>query len=333
VTEAMMLKRLRQLFSRATRFTPRSAAIGPKRAHSARDTSVPAAWRSEWQKKGYVILPGLYSPEAIRQHLDIVVAARKDLPDGKDEYGYGDRIGQLHQKHPELIRLAADPRVLGFLRWAFDDDPLLFGSLNFDRGTQQELHIDAIFFYTEPAYAMAGLWIALEDVHPDAGPLFYVPGSHRWPFFRGEDVLARDPELAQEVKAASAPDSGALRGDLVARLGRKWTELTLEMEKERGGERVPAVLKAGDAVIWHALLAHGGLPRINPALSRKSAVFHYIGENARLYTFEEFFLKTSAALLAQPGQRNERASRNGLRYINYDYFVTYDAGEEKVHRL
>lgn len=335
-----MLRTLQNIFSRAfggetpaveQKSGPQPAATGPDRSPTASD--VPPEWRRDWEEKGYLVLPGLFSKETLQQHLDIVAAARRGLPDGKDEYGHGDRIGQLHQKHRELMQIAADQRVLSFLKWAFNDDPLLFGSLNFDRGSQQELHIDAIFFYTEPAYAMAGLWVALEDVHPDAGPLFYVPGSHRWPFYRGEDVVAADAQLAEEASVVSGPGTHDKRADVVSRLGQKWTELTLNMEKQKQVERAPAVLKAGDAVIWHALLAHGGSPRLNPALSRKSVVFHYIGDNARLYTFDEFFLKTSAELLNQPGQTNHRATWNNLRYINYDYFVTYDKGEERLHRL
>ena len=316
-----------------TRRGPEPAPTGPDRSQFGNDTDVPIAWRREWEEKGYLVLPGMFSKEALEQHREIVAGARRDLPDGKDEYGHGDRVGQLHQKHRELMALAAEPRVLGFLRWAFNDDPLLFGSLNFDRGSQQELHIDAIFFYTEPAYAMAGLWVALEDVQPDAGPLFYVPGSHRWPFFRGEDVLATDAALAAEAAVVSTHGSQDKRSQLVSRLGQQWTKLTLDMEREKRAERLPAVLKAGDAVIWHSLLAHGGSPRANPALSRKSVVYHYIGENARLYTFDEFFLKTSAELFKQPGQANSRTTWKNLRYINYDYFVTYDEGQEKLHRL
>jgi hypothetical protein len=28
---------------------------------------------------------------------------------------------------------------------------------------------------------MCGVWLALEDIPAQAGPVFYLPGSHRWP--------------------------------------------------------------------------------------------------------------------------------------------------------
>jgi hypothetical protein len=37
------------------------------------------------------------------------------------------------------------------------------------------LHADAVHFHAEPALFMCGVWIALEDIRPDAGPLAYVP--------------------------------------------------------------------------------------------------------------------------------------------------------------
>lgn len=46
---------------------------------------------------------------------------------------------------------------------------------------------------------MCGVWVALEDVGPDQGPLVYYPGSHRWPIY-GNDQIA---------VPASAPGGGS----------------------------------------------------------------------------------------------------------------------------
>jgi hypothetical protein len=102
------------------------------------------------------VLPSVYNREDIARYNAILAKERLTIPETKDEYGYGDRIGQLHQKHPELLDLASDSRVLDVLRFAFGNDPIVFGSLNFERGTEQAAHIDAIFFYPQPSYAMAG---------------------------------------------------------------------------------------------------------------------------------------------------------------------------------
>ena len=289
---------------------------------------MPAALRRQWIDDGYAVLPGLCSPEEIRAHLDIVGKVRATLVESKDASGFGERIGQLHQRNPQLAALALKPSVTAFLRWAFGDEPVLFGSLNFEKGTQQELHIDAIFFYTEPVWAMAGLWVALEDVHPDAGPLFYVPGSHRWPFVRGENLLAGDPALAARARAARDDES---RTALASEMGQLWTKRTLEIERERDAVRKPAFLKAGDGVIWHGLLAHGGLARNNPRLSRNSVVYHFIGEHARLFTFQEFFLESGAELRAGRGQPKQLERWGAHQVMRYRYFVSYKDGREIQH--
>src|SRR5580692_9708431 len=113
-------------------------ALGPARHGWLRDTAVDPALRTAWIERGLVTLPGVYQDDAIERYNRRVAAVRRDVEEAKDAHGYGDRIGQLHQKEPELLELASSPMVLRFLKWAFGDDPVVFGSLNFDRGTQQD---------------------------------------------------------------------------------------------------------------------------------------------------------------------------------------------------
>lgn len=313
---------------------PAAEDIGPASPGWATDEAVPADWRRQWIERGYVVARGIHSAADVKAHREIVRRVRAALDESKDEHGYGERIGQLHQMDPDLMRLAGDKRILRFLEWAFGERPVLFGSLNFERGTQQEAHIDAIFFYTEPVYAMAGLWVALEDVHPDAGPLFYLPGSHRWPFIRGEHLWEARPELTASLERARGRSRGhADRVRLAGLLGQAWTQRMKAMEPEQGGQRELALLKAGDVVIWHALLAHGGSPVHDRARSRRSVVYHYIGETARLYTFDQFFLNSRAEIRVMAGQKNRRSEWPGLTYIDYGYYVSYKDGREIVHRL
>jgi ectoine hydroxylase-related dioxygenase (phytanoyl-CoA dioxygenase family) len=293
----------------------------------------PRGWKSQWIRNGYLHVPGLMDEERTQKHREIVAQARAGLPDGKDTYGYGDRIGQLHQRYPELMGLANEPRVQEFMHWAFGDKPVLFGSLNFDRGSQQDLHIDALFFCTEPIYAMAGLWVALEDVTVDAGPLFYVPGSHRWPFLRGDDILASDPKLADRAERYRRGEGTAEeRALFIPQMGQEWTRQTNELAARSGAVRTPILARRGDVIIWHALLAHGGMPRLNPALSRHSVVYHFIGGKSTLHTFEDFFVCNRQEIATRPGVQSLRAEWNGLTYNKYDYFATYEEGREIIHR-
>jgi hypothetical protein len=306
--------------------------LGPPNPGWPDDPSIEPALREQWIRDGVVLLRNVLTPEHIAEYNTVVRAARTSLDDEKDAHGFGDRVGQLHQRYPYLIGAAARKPILDFLRWAFGDEPVLFGSLNFDRGTMQEAHIDAIFFYPEPSYAMAGAWIALEDIHEDAGPLFYLKGSHRWGFNRGEDAVATRPELAsRRAAAASGSATPEEKGTAVVDVANAWTQDLLAAEVERGATREKFLVRAGDVVIWHSLLAHGGSPRINPALSRKSAVFHYLGASSKLYTFEQFFLHDRERLGEQPDTRMPMGSFSGLRYMKFPNVTSYVGGREILH--
>jgi len=41
---------------------------------------------------------------------------------------------------------------------------------------------------TYPEGYLVGAWVAVEDIHPDSGPLVYYPGSHRLPYYLSKEV-------------------------------------------------------------------------------------------------------------------------------------------------
>ena len=306
----------------------------PHGTQMERARALPDSLKDQWLRHGYVVLPGVYSAESVAKYNEVVKRERLTVEETKDEYGYGERIGLLHQKYPELLELATGGRVLDLLRFAFGDEPVVFASLNFEKGTEQDAHVDAIFFCPQPAYAMAGCWVALEDVHADAGPLFYVAGSHRWPFSNGEDVVVGRAELARKREALrQTPGGSPEEAEVVKELTITWTSDFLAMQAAQGVKQAQLLPKAGDVVIWHALLAHGGSPRVDKSLSRRSVVFHYIGANSRLYTHEQFFLKNRHELADAPPQTVPLADYRGLRYMKYGHYVSYKDGEAKIHLL
>jgi ectoine hydroxylase-related dioxygenase (phytanoyl-CoA dioxygenase family) len=316
------------------RSAPGAGRQWPDKEGWREDSAVADVLREKWISDGYVVMNGVFDPDALRGYNGIVARVRASVEEGKDEYGFGERIGQLHQKETELLELAADTRIIQFLTWALGEQPVLFGSLNFERGTQQEAHVDAIFFWPEPAYCMAGVWIALEDVHPDAGPVFYVPGSHMGYFPHSEDVVATRPALAEAralARDGKLPDNR--KAEFVGQLGNAWTSDFLAANEFDQTKRLSAMLKAGDVLVWHSLLAHGGSPRNNPSLSRRSAVFHFFGTNAKLYTAEQFALYGKNELAQQPSLKTEQRSYGNLRYMHFPYFVSYAGGREIMHSL
>ena len=164
----------------------------------------------------------------------------------------------LHQGIERVRKLACHPEILAALRVLYGRDPFPFQTLNFPNGTAQHFHSDAVHFHSLPHGFMCGIWVALEDIEADAGPLLYYPGSHREPY-----LSARDLELSQEaLRQEKAPQRlfEAHWRDLVQRRG-------------YGEERF--LPRKGEVLIWHANLLHGGSAVSNKGRSRWSQVSHY----------------------------------------------------------
>ncbi|MDP7038404.1 MAG: phytanoyl-CoA dioxygenase family protein [Myxococcota bacterium] len=173
-----------------------------------------------------------------------------------------------------VLGIANSNKVLDALRLLYKREPMPFQTLNFPRGTQQRTHSDTIHFHSKPARFMCGVWVALEDVHPDAGPLHYYKGSHKLPIYDLFDL------------GLSAYGNKDAEGNAYGTSGpayKHYEDFLEDLVKAQGLTRERAIIKRGQALIWSANLLHGGDPIINPALSRHSQVTHYYFENATYY--------------------------------------------------
>ena len=141
-----------------------------------------------------------------------------------------------------------------------------FQTLNFAVGSQQPPHSDSTHFSASPEGFMCGVWLALEDIDADNGPLIYYPGSHRWPHYFNEHIgvnawhqPTRGAHAGQYQKAVGRADrdapgqAGALHrqegpGDHLACAPDAWRR-----QAERSGA---LALQPGDALLFHATAAY-----------------------------------------------------------------------------
>jgi hypothetical protein len=166
--------------------------------------------------------------------------------------------------------------IVSFLHLLFERPALASQSLTFHLGSGQELHQDTAYVpYTLPLQ-FAASWIALEDVKAGAGELEYLVDSHR-----------RLPEFLYDGahKSVSEAQRAGLGGnELNDQVQQHVQDLqraaaTGEMKRER------FLARRGDALIWHADLAHGGSP-VSPMRTRKSIVTHYCPREVAPLFFE-----------------------------------------------
>ncbi len=171
------------------------------------------------------------------------------------------RLCDFHNHSIAGKLLALNPTVLSFLGHVFADRVVAMQSLTFMKGSGQSTHQDYAYVVAKIVSHLAAAWIALEDVHPDSGPLGYYPGSHhkvrKFDFGNGMFLTPESP-LKELHFAAHIETECQLLG----------------IEQQR------FFPKKGDIFIWHGALAHRGTPVKNKQLTRKSFVVHYSSQLA-----------------------------------------------------
>lgn len=220
---------------------------------------------SEYFENGFIVLSNIFSNELIDQ-----------IKSEMNEKGFNEnfpiqtfrnniRIQDLWQYSDSVKELACHPKIMDTLKMLYEREPVPFQTLNFKVGTQQKAHSDTLHFSSLPARYMCGVWVALEDITEDNGPLFYYPGSHRSPEYNFSDFK----NTIEDTSYENYPEYETFMEDL--------------MEKS-SFKKKKFLAKKGDALIWSSNIIHGGSPVEDPQSTRYSQVTHYYFENCIYYT-------------------------------------------------
>jgi phytanoyl-CoA hydroxylase len=233
--------------------------------------------REAWNRDGFLVLSGLYSRKEIREAGELLDSiwrerrrpdnplvvdtnldghgSRKYLRDAEDrEKSTVYKLNDAYLEYTEVRDLSLKAELVDVLRELVEGDVCMCNSLHFERGSQQSLHVDTFYMPPPAGGVLIATSICLEDVHPEAGPLNYVTGSHLIPPFY-------NPEGGRHVRNAEEQDQA------------KWYYASAI--RDRGMRDAPFLGKAGDVIIWHEQLLHGGSPIVDMSRTRKSLVSHY----------------------------------------------------------
>lgn len=217
-------------------------------------------WVDAYRRDGLLILDDAVADEALTNEISSsLVGKYTGSPTG---YSAPGRIQDAWQSVPGVGRLAGSATVLAALHVLYQRAPVPFQTLNFERGTQQRAHSDTIHFNSLPFGFMCGVWVALEDIDANNGPLFYYPGSQRLPVFHMQD-LGLEP--------------GADRYQ-------QYEDRVAAILAEQGFVSRQAHVRRGQAVIWSANIFHGGSPVVDASRTRLSQVTHYYFPGCIYYT-------------------------------------------------
>ncbi len=217
----------------------------------------------DFDTNGYAILHQFFD-EKIIDAINIEIDTR--LQEKSIGFENGNKIMFAINKSAFLKSIGEEMDFRELLNAIAGENVQLFQSINFLTGSEQHTHSDSIHMTTFPLGGLLGVWIALEDIDMDNGPLHYYPGSHLLPYYLNEDY---DNE-----------------GNFFL-LGKKsYTEYEKMIEEkiaENSMQKKVFTAKKGDVFIWHANLFHGGEPHLNKNKTRKSMVLHYYAVNKICY--------------------------------------------------
>ncbi|WP_027813657.1 phytanoyl-CoA dioxygenase family protein [Burkholderia cenocepacia] len=182
------------------------------------------------------------------------------------ENGNGMRIQDAWEFDENVRSIAINQVVIDLISRLYGRKAQPFQSLNFPVGTQQHFHSDAIHFSSIPERFMCGVWVALEDISEDAGPLEYYPGSHKWPIYTNEHI---------------GLNASLLEGKPTQEL---YEPMWRSLVEAHGVKKQSFTAKKGQALIWAANLLHGGSKQKSSSKTRWSQVTHYYFENCAYYS-------------------------------------------------
>ncbi len=217
-----------------------------------------------YSDKGYAILRGFFDAQTIGKintEIDSMVA------EGKANWRYNNsKIMFAIHESTFLKSIGKNEQLNTILSLLLGKKSKLFQSINFLYGSEQKTHSDSVHMTTYPFGYMIAVWVALEDISEDQGPLHYYPGSHKLPYVMNKDYNNEGNQF--------------LVGD---KLYYDYEDKIEEIIKDKNLQKETFLAKKGDVLIWHANLMHGGNKHVDKSKTRKSMVFHYFSENVVSY--------------------------------------------------
>jgi ectoine hydroxylase-related dioxygenase (phytanoyl-CoA dioxygenase family) len=222
-----------------------------------------------------------------------------------DNSGLIRRVTNLHRYSQSICNLFSHNRAAGLVDYIFNAETCVYTSLYFEAGSEQPIHRDTPYFHTKPVNRFVGCWVALEDATLENGALLAIKGGHLVPEL---DLTSIAGQLYADLREIDPNDQSLwisyqdkMRDSCLA------AGLTVE----------PIEISAGDTIIWHPMLPHGGSPIINKALSRKSLVFHITPLNTPVY-HQDYFFNPLKEMLSDPPWGYQKCGERLVANISSD---------------
>ena len=233
----------------------------PDRPHAIRSHPLADTYAAD----GYAIAPGLLPEDVVDRYC---AAFMEQFPDRTQRGGF--QYATPYRDHPFVMDLCMRPEITDMCEALVGEPMGLHLNLSDWRSTQRNWHQDG---YLNPDGNLdwyVAVWIALDDIDPDAGPFEFVPGSHRrFGIIRNRNMLAaldpaeRGPDWPKHSERILTP----IFDDAI--------------EQFEVAPPKQFLARKGDVFFWHPRLLHRGSTPLNPDLERRALIAHYSGIHHR----------------------------------------------------
>jgi phytanoyl-CoA hydroxylase len=228
--------------------------------------------KAQFDRDGFLVLRGLFSPDEAAAIRDAFMDAAKDGPveglsetrrgenacDPSDPLAFYPRMMNPHTQPERAVgRIARhfllDPRLEPILTALFGEEPVGVQTMFYFKpagARGQDLHQDNFYLRVKPGTCMAA-WMAVDDADAGNGGMRVVPGSSRIDIACPEQA---DPALYFTTDHVGVP------------VGMQAEDVTL---------------KAGDVLFFNGALIHGSTPNSSQDRFRRSLIAHYVPRHSQ----------------------------------------------------
>jgi hypothetical protein len=254
------------------------------------------SWMEQYSNLGYAVFDQLLPTEVIDPHVEAFEGILKKY----DIYGrdaikhiqperrleFHDAVDRLYCDPDLSLRLCRHPAMQNLTTQLFKKESVSLGPMTVIWGGGAIPHRDTLFFRDPPKEA-ARFWVALEDLHPESGLLYVVPGSHRGAY-RYDELLDEHPEFLEILRSLSTGCTDLATWNL--RMKQIFDYHHAESAAIAASyPRHILQLKKGDALLFDPGLIHGSLAPSNQSLTRRSFILECRSRNCRAYRMTAYF--------------------------------------------
>lgn len=228
--------------------------------------------KAQWERDGYLVIENLFSrTEAKDYWADIQHHLVQNNLNPMTEFnssGSSDRITGCETIDSLTSALSCN-RLKVVLTTILGPKYILQDLMALLKSSGAPPHTESIYLTTFPKFRSVRIWIAMEDIKDDAGPLCLYPGTHRRP--------AISPSQLGVARGLSNPQ-------LWIEYRRHYLPYMKNILTQGNYPSIALNVKVGTTILMHPNLIHEGIAAKDRELTRKALVGSFVAKDVLLYS-------------------------------------------------